>query len=246
MAKLNQIIAIEKGVKSQVYAEISEIHKGNEKPELFNGAIRVYQPLNDEGVKLPDERQRVQLVVAERLRRTEQRLSELMDITARKDWTNCQATASVEVEGHVIARDVPVTYLLFLEKQLTDIRKFVSELPVLDDAEDWTYDPNAGYYRSAVRMQHRNERIVEPIVLYPATPEHPAQTQMINKDVLAGHWHNTKLSGAMPKPEKEAMAARVDKLLQAVKMARETANGIDEALTPPIGTALFNYVLRGE
>ncbi len=37
MAKLNQIIAIEKGIKSKAYAHVTELHKACQKPDLFNG-----------------------------------------------------------------------------------------------------------------------------------------------------------------------------------------------------------------
>jgi len=44
--------------------------------------------------------------------------------------------------------DVPVTYLLFLEKQLTDLRTFVDKLPVLDPSVVWLQDPSSGDWRS--------------------------------------------------------------------------------------------------
>jgi hypothetical protein len=49
----------------------------------------------------------------------------------------------------------------------------------------------------------------------------------------------------MQKPRKEAIVERVSKLLQAVKQAREAANGVDEVEgIPHVGDAVFNYVLR--
>lgn len=59
-AKLNQIIAIEKGVKAQTYSALTEIHKAVQKPELFNGFAKTYQKVNEEGEDLPAERKRVQ------------------------------------------------------------------------------------------------------------------------------------------------------------------------------------------
>jgi len=38
---------------------------------------------------------------------------------------------------------VPATYLLFLEKQLTDLHTLVSKLPVLDASETWVFDQAA-------------------------------------------------------------------------------------------------------
>ena len=37
-----------------------------------------------------------------------------------------------------------MTYLLFLEKQLTDLHTFVKKLPVLDAAESWVQRPVDG------------------------------------------------------------------------------------------------------
>lgn len=246
MAKINQIIAIEKGIKSASYAAVSEVHKVIQKPELFNGMRRVYSPLDDQGEHLPEEGKRVQYLVPDALKLVEQKLGELINIVARKDWANCVATADLIVESNLIATGVPVTYLLFLEKQLIDMQTFVGALPTLDEGEVWTFDANSGMYRSAEVKTHRTQKVAEPIVLYPATPEHPAQTQIITKDVLAGHWSQTKFSGAMPRPERNAMLARIAKLLQAVKMAREAANSRDEIEDrPDIATVLFDYVIRG-
>lgn len=43
MTKLNQVIAVEKGVKSRDHSEVSALYKLAQKPELFNGANRVFR-----------------------------------------------------------------------------------------------------------------------------------------------------------------------------------------------------------
>lgn len=244
MAKLNQIIAVEKGIKSRTYSEISELHKAAQKPELFNGFSKTYQPVDEEGEKLPGESKRVQFVATHILKNVERLTTELMTVTARKDWTNCIAHGTVTVDDSVIVFNAPVSYLLFMEKQLTDIRTFVACLPVLDSTEDWTLDANAGIYKSNVTQTHRTKKVQRPIVLYAAMPEHPAQTQMITDDVLAGYWSSVKQSGALPATEKQALLARVDKLLRAIKDAREAANMNDEIESPNVGAAVFNYLLK--
>ena len=65
MAKLNQIIAIEKGVKARVYGELTELHKAVQKPELFNGFSKTYQKKDDDGEDLPAEKKRVQYAATE-------------------------------------------------------------------------------------------------------------------------------------------------------------------------------------
>lgn len=243
MAKLNQIIAVEKGIKSRVYGEITDLHKAAQKPDLFNGFAKNYTAKDDEDEGLPPERKRVQYRVGEVLRQVERLSTELFDVTARKDWTNCDAKADVTVDGKVLVKQAPVSYLLFLEKQLTDMRTFVGELPVLDEGEAWEKDPNSGLFKTDPIQTHRTKKVQKAIVLYPATPEHPAQTQLISEDIIAGFWNQIKHSGAMPKPEKDALADRVEKLLQAVKQAREEANTADETVAPSVGDAVFTYLL---
>lgn len=245
MAKLNQIIAVEKGIKSRGYAEFNELHKATQKQELFNGFSKNYQKKNEESEELPPENKRVQFTTTDVLRNGARILTELFDVTARKDYTNCVAKADVKINEKVIIKGAPVSYLLFLEKQLTDLRTFFSVLPVLDPAENWILDANSGLFKTEATQTHRTKKIARPIVLYQATPEHPAQTQLITEDILAGYWSQVKHSGAMPAPAKAVLVERVEALLQAVKQTREEANGLEEVATPEVGEAVFNYLLEG-
>jgi hypothetical protein len=247
MAKLNQVIAIEKGIKSQATAAVSTHYKTIQKPELFAGLSKTYQALNaDDNEKLPAESKRVQYRVPDLVRAVEVSLSELLQVTARKDWSNCSATADIVVDGKTLLSGVPVTYLLFLEKQVVDIRSFVSTLPTLDEAEDWTYDSNSALYKTAPMITHRTKKAQKPLVLYPATPEHPAQTQLITEDVAAGNWTLIKQSGAIPRTIKLDMLVRVEKLVIAVKEARELANIVDEVKAPDVPPAIFDYLFPSD
>lgn len=243
MAKLNQIIAIEKGIKSSAYGALTELNKAAQKPDLFNGFSKTYRKKDEDGEELPPEGKRVQYTSGEVLRAAERALTDLVDVTARKDWTNCVAKADVVVDGKTLIASAPVSFLLFMEKQLTDLRTLVGNLPVLDVAEDWKSDPNSGLYRTEPTETHRTKKMQKPIVLYAATTEHPAQTQLITEDVIAGWWVLTRQSGAMPKPEKQKLQDRIDKLIQAIKQAREAANMFDETDAPAIGAPVFGYLL---
>ena len=243
-ARLNQVIAIEKGVKSRTYSEIDKLQKLLAKPALFDGFTKHYERLSEDGKELPEEKAKVQFSVEEVLKQIEVLSTEYFAIAARKDWTNTIAKADVTVDGRVVISQVPVTYLLFLEKQLTDLRTLASTLPVLNDAEDWAFDKNSGLFKSNEVKTHRLEKIEEPVVLYPATPEHPAQTKMVTIDKLAGYWHLIKHSGAIEKPRKQRLVERIDKLILAVKEAREEANGVDVIKAPDVGAAIFNFVFE--
>lgn len=243
-AKLNQIIAIEKGIKAKTYSELSELNKVVQKPELFYGFSKTYQSKDEDGDKLPAEKKRVQFVVDEVLRTVERSMTDLITVTSRKDWTNCVAKGDVIVDGVTIVKQAPVSFLLFMEKQLTDLRTFAGNLPVLTDEEDWKKDENSGLYKSDTTQTHRTKKVPKPIVLYPATAEHPAQTQMTAEDIIEGFWSQVRYSGAMQKPKKQKLMERIDSLLRATKEAREAANIQDENPIAPVGNAIFGYLLE--
>lgn len=245
MTKLNQVIAVEKGVKSRVYSHVSELNKALQKSELFNGFSKQYQTLADEGETLPPENKRVQFTATDFMRDLRRSLTEMMDITAQKDWTNCVAKADVRIDDAIIIADAPVSFLLFLEKQLLDVRAFVGNLPTLDDSENWKKDDNSGLFKTENVQTHRTKKVQKAIVLYDATEHHPAQTALITEDILAGYWNQVKQSGAIPKPDRQAMLERTETFLRAVKEAREAANIFDVVKTPEVGDAVFGYILGG-
>lgn len=243
MPKLSQVVAVEKSVKSKVNSDGSALHKLTQKPELFSGFDRRYQPLNDDGERFPPESQRVQYKAEEVAREIADLMRELFDVEATKDWGNCLARADIVVDGEVVLRDVPATYLLFLEKQLDDWNKVIEEIPVLDPREEWGLDVNSSLYRTPRTLTAKTRKVQKPIVLYPATVEHPAQTQLVTEDELVGHWEKQNISGALPYPRKRALKARAEALRHAVKYAREQANST-EIEDRRVGAGLFEWLLK--
>jgi hypothetical protein len=242
MGLLNQVIAIEKDVKSRYHSRLSELYHILQKPTLFNGFNKNYEKLAEEDVDLPPENQKVQYRVGDILREVAKSHTEFMDVTSRKDWTNQEATGTIEIDGVSLMTDIPISYLLFLEKQVTDLRTFFSKLPELAIEEDWGFDDNASLYRSKDLTTHRNKKKTSFVVVVPPTAEHPAVVKDVVEDVLAGHWKLVKMSGAMPRPEKEALCERTEKLLLAIKKAREAANTQEEEKVPPVGERIFNFL----
>ena len=241
MAKLNQILAIEKGIKTRVYAEFTELHQATQKAALMNGFHKAYQTRDEEGETYPAESQKVQHNAGEVLERVGKDLAELFDITAAKDWANCTARADVVVDGKTLLESVPATYLLFLEKQLSDLHTFITKMSELDAGSDWNVDPGTGQYKTEPSLTQRTKKVQRPITLYEATKEHPAQTQLITEDVVAGTWVTVKFSGAMPAPRKKQLLARIEKLSNAVKYAREQAN-TSEAPDKKLGKGVFDFL----
>ena len=164
-----------------------------------------------------------------------------MDVTATKDFANCDARGDVMVDGEVFLGQVPVPYLLFLEKELTSLHTFVTKMVELDPAERWSWDENAALFRSQPVQTHRTKKMQKPIVLYDATPEHAAQTQLITEDVVIGYWSTTKFSGAVPRPRKKQLLERIRILQDAVKFARVQANAI-EVEEKKVGTKVLDFI----
>jgi hypothetical protein len=242
MPKLNQIVAIEKGVKNQQNQVITEAYHAIQKANLFTGIARSYRPKDEDGDKLPGESTQVQTRVDGLLSNTASTWGQLVDITMTKDVANCAAKADVEVDGTVVLTQVPVTTLLFLEKQLVDIHTFIKKLPVLDPSERWERDPAQDCWATKPSETVRTKKIMRNHVKAEATPQHPAQVEVYSEDVIAGFWSTIKYSGAMPAARISELLARVEKLQRAVKFARESANVID--VTPvKAGEKLFGYLL---
>lgn len=223
--RLNQVLAIESDLKKRVYSELTELDKACRKAELLNGFISTYEPLAEDGERFPPEEKRVQYNAREVLQTIHKSLSELFDTEATKDFANCETKADIVVDGNKLMVDVPTTFLLFLEKQLKDLGTMVERIVELDTAESWRNDENdRGVHVSAPSKRHRTKKVQKGIVLYPATEEHPAQTQLITDDQIVGYVTTVKRSGAIPRELKRNLLRRIEKLTNAVKSAREEAN----------------------
>jgi hypothetical protein len=243
VAKLNQIIAVEKGVKSKSFQDLTEAHHNVQKPSLLSGISRVYQPKDEEGEQLPPESTKVQVKTEEILRDMSATLTRLFDVTATKDWANCEAKADIKLDGATVLSGVPVTYLLFLEKQLTDLHTFVKKLPVLDAAEEWAFDGTADCYRTDPVRTVRTKKVPRNHVKAEATEHHPAQVEVYYEDIPVGYWSTTKFSGALPAQRVRELLDRVEKFQAAVKFAREEANNM-EVIDQHTGDAIFAYLFR--
>lgn len=247
--KLHQIVAVREGKKTQATKAVTEVNKKFQKPTLFSGVQRTYRSTYEEegagSENLPEERQAVQFKVSDLLAEAEKNWTELWDVTATQDITNTKAVASVVVDGKVVLSQCPVTFLMFLEKQLDDLHTLVGNIPVLDTAETWDFDKTSDLMVTKSYLSNRTKKIPRTLVKYEATEKHPAQTEVYHEDVVVGEWHTKKFSSAVYVTEKNQMLDRVRKLIDAVKMARAKANDIP-VVNQKVGKELFDFVFRGK
>lgn len=243
MAKLNQIIAIENGEKTRAVRELTDAYHKLQKGALMTGIARAYTPYEENGETLPPEHTRVQVNAADVLGEIAEGLTKLFDVTATKDWANCKALADVIVDGVTVLKQVPVTYLLFLEKKLVDIHTFVSKLPLLDAAEMWNWSKDQNCWVSQPTETARTKKIKSKVVLAEATDKHPAQVQLFDEDVRVGTWRTLKYSGAMQATHVKGLVLKVEALQAAIKHARENAN-MTEAPDQKVGKAIFDFLFK--
>lgn len=239
--RLCQIIAVEKSVKNKAHEVTTAAYQKMEKVALLSGLSRTYRPKDEEGEKLPSESNRVQVNAIDLFKTASKAWGELFDVTATKDFSNCEAKADVTVGDVVVAKDVPVTYLLFLEKKLVDVHTFISKLPTLDPSEDWSLDPNVNCYASKVTETTRTKKTPRVLTKAVATDKHAAQVEVYQEDVTVGFWSTVKFSGALPAAKVAEMLERVEKLQKSVKFAREEANS-REVTQPKVGEKLFAFI----
>lgn len=244
MGKLNQIIAVAQSKKKLAQSVVTQAYKTFQRSELFGGIERTYQPINDEGEIYPPESVKVQFKVEDVLSSMRKEWEEMVDIVATNDAGNTLAKANVEIDGKTLLQDVPVTTLIFLEKQLQDLTTLVNSIPVLNTADDWKKNSADNLFESDVIKSHKTKKEQKPLVLFPATPEHPAQTQIITEDVLVGYWNTKKISGAVTNEQKQDMVDRVVALKDAVIKAREEANST-QVEHASYGRKILDFLYKG-
>lgn len=239
--KLNQIVAIEQGVKASTDKTLTGAYHTIQKAPLLSGIARTYRPKDEDGDQLPPESTLVQVKASEVLRDVEDALTRYFNVVLTKDVTNTTAKADVVVDGTAIMTDVPVTFLMWFEKRLVDLHTLIATLPTLDPAEQWSYDPNTGAYRTNPTETTRTKKIPKNWVKAEATDKHPAQVEIFHEDVIVGYWETVKFSGALPADRVRVMLNRVNALIEAVKKAREEANSI-EVVDQTQAASVFEYL----
>jgi hypothetical protein len=239
---LHQVIAAMEGRRNQYNGARTKIYHDAQVAMLFTGEVKAYEPADEEGERLPDERKNIQQYTADLIAEFTNELVEFVDLTATVDLANTEAQADVIVDGDAILTDVPVTTLMYLAKQLEDLRTFVSHLQTPDTAHQWEFDADANCLRAKHPVKRaRTKKTTKPLVLHDGNDKHPPQTTTFEEDVKIGEYTTTYFSSGLPAADKKKYLKRIQTLLDAVKMAREKAN---QAPAPKaaVGQKLVDFV----
>lgn len=240
MSKLHQIIAVLQGKKARSTKVFTDAYQGW-KDNLITGISRTYTPLNEEGEVFPAENKKVQVRVQDVLSTVTTELADFYDCLATQEFGNTLAKANVVVDGTPVLSNVPVGTLLFLEKQLEHMLTFVSSIPTLPTDKEWEFSKDANCYVSTPVEQTKTAKVPTNFVKFQPTDKQPGQSEILYIDKTIGHWTTKNFSGAIPAKEQSELIAKVVKLQEAVKIARETANST-EVEQVKIGKNVLDFI----
>jgi len=242
--KLNQVVAIVKGKKERMRAAMTAIHHGW-KSEGLSGMARTYKPLNEDGSTFPNENKPILVHAKSGLTKLVIEMEDFIDVIATQEIGNTFAKADIiaKVGGieNVVAADVPVSLLMFLEKQLTDLRTLVEGIPVLPMNKQWEYNPDHGCFVTQPEDTIKTAKVPKSMIVAPATKEHPAQVQTYTADIRIGTWTTVYSSGAIAQDVKTGYLTRINELRDAVQVAREEANSC-VVTQADVGKAFLAYI----
>ena len=244
---LGQIIAVEKQTRQKDNAEGSRLKNAVQRQSWLTGLTKTYKPDDEdapESEQIDPQYTNVHLRAEDVLEEAVKYSVPAMDVTATKDRTNQDARADLIVNGTVLVPDVPVSHLLWLEHYLTEWKGFLTVLPVLPPEREWSLDHGRGLYMAVPEFTERRVKETVPLVLVPATKEHPAQALPQTAEKRAGKYTTVHLSGAVTEDRKKQLLDRMHVLQLAVKDAVTRANRT-EVTEVTEGHAILGWLLTG-
>ena len=245
MAKTHALLAVlPTKLKTAMKIADEAIHTFGAKPERFQAQRKTYTPVDlENGRTHPTEDIPMSSTVREKLDWVRKSWQVFMDCEYQRDVTNTTAKADLVFDGITIP-DLPVTFLMQLEKQLTKLRQVYGSAPTLDPSVSWDqatdFDRPGVHQAPALERDSEEFTITYPVVLQP-TAEHPGQ--YVEKKVASktGTWKHQKWSGELTLHEKADILGRVDILLEAVRKAKSEANN-DNHCTDKVAEVIFDYL----
>ena len=245
MPKLHELLAVMADTTNASQAVTKEtITVFSKKPDHFRGQSRTVSFFEESraGENVTENKEMV-TTVADKLDHTFRSVGRHYDALLQLEEANGRAKANLVVNGVTIVEDVPATFLLGLESRLKSVREVILAIPTLEMSVKWTPDANLGegVYRSEPTVAMKTEKSLKSRILVEPTKEHPAQVEKWTEDVPVARIETTFTSSMITPHEKSAMLLRCDKMISAVKKARQRANTVD-VKDLHIAKEIFEYI----
>ena len=249
---LSQVIGNLTSIRAKDNDQGKLLQKQVQNEDLTTGLIKTHTPLpkmDEETAQRmlvnlqPDVYKAVALTVPDALLRAMEYAIPAIDAVATNDATNQHANASVFLpDGTELLKNAPVSHLLWLEKYLTEWRKFISLLPVLDPTKRWTEGDSGIYRQSDPEVRGSTAKKIIPLVLHEGNQQHKPQAQPIEDTVATGHYTSVGLSGAVYPSRKRELLDRFDMVISATRDAAARANHVP-AVEVREGEELLKFLL---
>lgn len=249
--KLHELLAVNTSLETQANKVRSELANAFEKKgHLFSEKLITFFPNGENQQPTIESQSKIQTTVRNELNLITPFLAKAIDSAYQIAESNTEARADVVLEGETtpILKGLPATSLLELEKRLAEIASLINSISTLDPAKGFEPDATrgAGFYKAATVNKTRTKKEKVVLIRYEATKEHPAQTELIDKDVEIGKIQEQEWSGAILPVEKSALLERVEIMQRAVKAARSRANDHTVDKDKKIALPILDYIFNGK
>ena len=246
--KLHELLAVESDLDATAKKVMEEAKTTFvKKVDHFIGAHKSLKMFDEQRAQeelAAAEHKELVTTVGKKLAYIRKPIVRLWDAVLQKDATNQTAVADLVVDGEILGRDLPATWLLGMEQKLRGLRAVYEAVPTHAPGFDWVPDPDRGegVFRSAhTENKDKTEKKLRADVVVPATEHHPAQVRDYTENVKVGVFRVERWCGTVSPAEKSAYLERIDKLIRAVKKARVRANNV-EIKKVTVAKKLFSYV----
>ena len=242
---LHELLAVEgdlDGAQKKILEETRTTF--TKKSDHFMGQHRKLEMFIEDGIDYPEEFKKIDTTVQQKLDHMKKTEIRYFDAILQKEATNQVAMADLIVDGVTIGSGLPATFLLGMETRLKHLRAAYEVIPTLQPGISWVKDESQGpniYKTEKPAEKLKTETVIEPVVLYEATKEHPAQVKESSKVNTVGKYVLTSWSGMITPAEKSVLLGKLDKLIRAFKQARQRAN-MTEVVRKSIGKELFAFI----
>ncbi len=250
MPKLHELLAVHGSLSGQASKVRSELATTfDKKRHLFEERKKSFTPNEEVGGAIAiEEQQDIQSTVAGEIEWVSKHLAKAVDVAYQVDLANTNAKADVLTEdGTILAKDIPATTLLQLEKRVAEWKELIAAIPTLDPAKSFKPDESRGkgYWKARDVTKMRTKKDKKALVLYPATDKHPAQCQVLDVDTVVGTILEQEWSALITPATKADLLDRVEILYRAVTKARSKANETSiEIADKKIGAGLLEFVFK--
>lgn len=249
MSKLHELLAVGTNLENQANKTLSDLKATfDKKRHLFEQKLVTFKSNEENVAPVTEAQSDIQSSVTKELGWITGILTKDIDVGHQVDVANTQAVGDIVTEdGEVIAKGVPATSLLQLEKHLQKFHDLLVTIPTLDPAKGFSVDPDRehGIFKARDVNKNRTKKVNKPLVLAPATDKHPAQVQLVTEDVVVGTIQEQEWSALLTPAQKGDLIEQCEVLTRAVKKARARANELElDVTTHKIGKRLFDFILK--